>query len=74
MQLDYIRREIELMRSQVHRQRGEIRQLQRAGISTASAEELLERMLNKTDDLCADRDRLKRQQGSTKGSVLGGCS
>jgi len=31
------------MRTQVHRQRGEIRQLQKAGISTASAEALLER-------------------------------
>src|SRR6266403_5146689 len=29
MQLDYVRREIERMRTQVHRQRGEIRQLQR---------------------------------------------
>jgi hypothetical protein len=74
MHLDYIRREIERMRSQVHRQRGEIRQLQRAGISTASAEELLERMLNKIDDLCAERDRLKRDHGSMKGSVLGGRS
>jgi hypothetical protein len=75
MQLDYIRREIERMRSQVHRQRGEIRQLQRAGISTASAEEFLETMLNKIDDLCAERDRLKKEQGSPmKGSVLGGCS
>jgi hypothetical protein len=68
-----IRREIERMRSQVHRQRGEIRQLQRAGISTASAEELLDRMLNKIDDLCAERDRVKREQGSMKG-VLGGRS
>jgi hypothetical protein len=31
MQLDYVRSEIERMRTQVHRQRGEIRQLQRAG-------------------------------------------
>ena len=74
MQLDYIRREIERMRSQVHRQRGEIRQLLRAGISTASAEELLERMLNKIDDLCAERDRLKREQDSMKDSILGGRS
>jgi hypothetical protein len=44
MQLEYIRGEIERMRTQAHRQRGEIRQLQR-GISTASAEYLLERML-----------------------------
>ena len=33
------------MRMQVHRQRGEIRRLQRAGISTTSAEALLDRML-----------------------------
>jgi hypothetical protein len=59
MGLDHIRNEIEHMRTQVGRQRGEIRQLQRAGISTASAEALLERMLNKTDALCAERDKLK---------------
>jgi hypothetical protein len=29
-------------------------------------------MLNKIDDLCAERDRLKKEQGpSMKGSVLG---
>jgi hypothetical protein len=60
------------MRTQVHRQRGEIRQLQRAGISTTSAEALLERMLNKIDGLCAERDKLKKSQpGPTKGKVLG---
>jgi phage shock protein A len=58
--LNHLRTEIERMRTQVHRQRGEIRQLQRAGISTASAEELLERMLNKIDELCVGRDRLKQ--------------
>jgi hypothetical protein len=52
---------------------GEIRQLQRAGICTASAEALLERMLNKIDELCAERDKLKKSQpGPTKGKVLGG--
>jgi hypothetical protein len=40
-------------------------QLQRAGISTTSAEALLDRMLNKIDDLCAERDRLKRESSST---------
>ena len=60
MQLDQLRTEIERMRTQVHRQRGEIRQLQRAGISTASADALLERMLNKIDELCAERDMLKK--------------
>src|ERR1700733_4639539 len=62
MQLDHIRREIERMRVQVHRQRGDIRQLQRAGISTASAEALLERMLASIDGLCAERDKLKKEQ------------
>jgi len=74
MQLDYVRREIERMRTQVQRQRGEIRQLQRAGISTSSAEALLERMLIKIDELCTERDRLKKAQEFSKGRVLGGRS
>jgi hypothetical protein len=52
-----IRAEIELMRRQIHRQRKDIQCLQRAGISTKSAEELLGRMLSKVDELCAERDR-----------------
>ena len=73
MQLEFVRSEIERMRVQVHRQRGEIRQLQRAGIPAASAEALLERMLNKIDELCAARERLKKEQpGPMKGRVLGG--
>jgi hypothetical protein len=74
MQLDDIRSEIERMRAQVNRQRGEIRQLQRAGIATAAAEALLERMQNKIDALCAERDRLKKEQGPVKSRVLGGRS
>jgi hypothetical protein len=75
MQLDELRADIERMRTQVQRQRGEIRQLQRAGISTASADALLERMLTKIDGMCAERDRLKKKQvGPTKGKVLGGGS
>ena len=71
--IDHIRAEIERMRAQVHRQRGEIRQLQRAGIPMASAEVLLDRMLNKIDGLCAERDRLKKQQPSPfKGKLFGG--
>ena len=71
--VEYIRTEIQRMRLQVHRQRGEIRQLQRAGISTASAEALLHRMLNNIDGLCAERDRLKKEQPRpSKGKVLGG--
>jgi hypothetical protein len=74
MQLDQIRTEIERMRTQVQRQRGEIRQLQRAGISTTSAEALLERMLNGIDMLCAERERLKKEQGTRRSRVLGGRS
>jgi hypothetical protein len=39
--------------------------LQRAGIATASAEVLLERMQNRI----AERDRLKKEQGPVKGRV-----
>jgi hypothetical protein len=75
MQLDQLRAEIERLRTQVHRQRGEIRQLQRAGISTASAEALLERMLANIDGMCAERDKLKKElNGPTGGKVLGGRS
>jgi hypothetical protein len=73
MGLDHVRSEIEYMRAQVGRQRREMLKLQRAGISTASAEALLQRMLDKIDILCAERDRLKRElPGPTKGRVLGG--
>ena len=71
--IDFVRSEIERMRTQVHRQRREIVQLQQAGISTASAESLLARMLLKIDDLCAERDRLRKEEsGHMKGKVLGG--
>jgi hypothetical protein len=72
MGLDHVRYEIEHMRAQLVRQRKEILQLQRADISTAAAELLLQRMLAKIDDLCAERDRLKEEGGDTKGRVLGG--
>jgi hypothetical protein len=73
--IDFVRAEIEHMRLQVHRQRKEIVQLQRAGISTASAELLLGRMHAKIDSLCAERERLKKQMpGPTKGHVIGGRS
>jgi hypothetical protein len=63
------------MRVQVGRQREEILQLQRAGISTASAELLLGRMLAKIEGLCDERDRLKKERdGPMKGRVLGGRS
>ena len=75
MGLDHVRSEIEHMRAQVGRQRKEILQLQRAGVGTASAELLLGRMLAKIQDLCGERDRLKREQGGPiRGRVLGGRS
>ena len=73
--LEFIRSEIEHMRLQVGRQRKEILQLQRAGISTAAAELLLARMHTKIDGLCAERERLKKEDGcEIKGRVLGGRS
>ena len=75
MGLDHVRSEIEHMRVRVLRQRREILQLQRAGIATASAELLLTRMQQKIEGLCAERDRLKAEQGGpTKSRVLGGRS
>jgi hypothetical protein len=56
-EVDFIRADIEHRRRQVQRLRGEIRQLQRSGISSASAEVLLDRMLVKIDQPCAERDR-----------------
>jgi hypothetical protein len=42
-------------------------------ISTASAQALLDRMLDKVDALCADRDRLKKEQPmASRGKALGG--
>jgi hypothetical protein len=72
MQLETIRGEIERMRAQVSRQRKEILQLQRAGIPTASADALLQRMLDRIDGLCVERDRLKKEAPAGKGRVLGG--
>ena len=72
MQLDTIRSEIERMRAQVSRQRKEILQLQRAGIATASAEALLQRMQDRIDGLCIERDRLKKQLPPSKRDVLRG--
>jgi hypothetical protein len=75
MGIEHVRAEIDRMRVQVGRQRKDILQLQRAGIDTASAELLLGRMLAKIDDLCAERDRLRKEQGGpVKGKALGGRS
>ena len=62
MDLAFIREDIEQRRYQISRQRKEIQDLQRAGIPTTSAEELLARMQAKVDGLCAERDRLIGEQ------------
>jgi Fe2+ or Zn2+ uptake regulation protein len=71
--LNYVRTEIERMRVQVSRQRKEILQLLRSGISTASAELLFVRMHAKIDQLRSERERLKAEQPS-KPKILGGRS
>lgn len=58
MKLEFLRIEIERMRVQIRRQRSDIQKLHRAGINATAAEELLERMQNKTDELCSERDRI----------------
>jgi hypothetical protein len=72
MQLETIRGEIERMRAQVGRQRKEILQLQRAGIATASAEALLQRILDRIDALCIERDRVKKELAPATGKILRG--
>jgi hypothetical protein len=58
--LDVIQSEIKRMRGQIGRQRMEILQLQRAGIATASAEVLLQRMIGNLETLRTQRDGLKK--------------
>jgi hypothetical protein len=58
MDLEFFRADIEQRRRQIARQRKAVLDLQRAGVNTKSAEELLARMLGKVDELCAERDRL----------------
>lgn len=71
--LDVIRGDIEHMRIQAGRQRRAILGLQRAGLGTASAEALLSRMQARIDDLCAQRDALKKAQPHhNQGKALGG--
>jgi hypothetical protein len=60
--IEFIWGEIQHLRLGVLRQRREIIRLQRAGIPSTSAEALLDRMLNKIDDLCSERERLMKEQ------------
>lgn len=60
--LSYLRNEIARMRNQIQRQRREIKDLERGGHPTRAANELLERMLARTDVMCLDRDRQREEQ------------
>jgi len=64
--LDWVRNEIIRMRGQLRAQEREIRMLQRAGASTASAELLLSRMRAKVDDPCREREALRQAQGAER--------
>lgn len=70
--IDFIRGEIERMRVLVLRQRKDILSLQRAGIPTTAADALLQRMLDKIDALCAEREKLRAEQPRSSRRVLGG--
>lgn len=58
MTLDRINAEIARMRVQIKRQQRDMLDLQRAGISAASAVALLERMHSKVDQLIGERNRV----------------
>ncbi|MCS3498296.1 hypothetical protein M2189_002746 [Bradyrhizobium japonicum] len=66
MRLDWLRSEIARMRGQLRAQEREIRMLQRAGVPTASAELLLVRMRAKVDDLCRQRDALRKAESEVR--------
>jgi hypothetical protein len=67
--LEYLRAEIERLRYQLHRQRKEIKQLEKAGINTLPAQALLARMTVKIESLCAERDKLRQEVGYPKRGV-----
>jgi hypothetical protein len=58
LKLDWIRNEITRLRGAIRAQEREIRMLQRAGVSTASAELRLSRTRAKVDDLCRVRETM----------------
>jgi hypothetical protein len=54
--LEFVRAEIERMRFQIRRQQHDILAMRRSGVSTESAETLLERLRASIDGLCKKRD------------------
>jgi hypothetical protein len=67
LKLDWVRNEITRMRGQIRAQEREVRMLQRAGVSSASAELMLSRMRAKIDDLCRERETLREGASSLLG-------
>jgi hypothetical protein len=65
--LDWVRNEIARMRRHLSAEEREIRMLRRAGAPTASAELLLSRMRAKADDLCEEREALRKSGVSLSG-------
>jgi hypothetical protein len=59
--IEFVRAEIERMRFQIRRQQSDILAMQRSGISTVSAETLLERMRASVDGLCKKRDWMQEE-------------
>jgi hypothetical protein len=62
MRLDFITTEIERLQVQIQRQQQEILQPQRVGFNTLPGEALLARMQASVENLCAQRDRIVRDQ------------
>jgi hypothetical protein len=54
--IEFVRAEIERMRFQIRRQQNDILAMQRSGVSTESAETLLDRLRASIDGLCRKRD------------------
>ena len=60
--IEFVRTEIERLRLQISRQQQDIVTLQRLGLSTGLAEELLARMRASIHALCAKRDWMQREE------------
>lgn len=68
--LDRIRHELDHMRVQVGRHRREASRLRHAGIDSGATEALIGKIQAKIQELCSERDELRKIQPSpTKGRV-----
>lgn len=68
--LDRIRNEIDHLRVQVGRHRREVSRLRHSGIDVGATEALIGKIQAKIQELCSERDALRKMQPSpTKGRV-----